>query len=82
MILEQIVATLQKAESSRRAESDSLMKQALSSEGEKKTTLLRKSDEMKGYANGLSLAVLVIKNKQYEGEGNDTEHNRMPDSEE
>ena len=67
MILEQIVATLQKAESSRRAESDSLMKQALSSEGEKKTTLLRKSDEMKGYANGLSLAVLVIKNKQYEG---------------
>lgn len=68
MILEQIVRTLQNAEALRRSESENLMRQALSSEGERKTSLLRKSDEMKGYANGLSLAVVVIKNKMYEGE--------------
>lgn len=68
-MLNQIIKTLQDAEATRRSEEEQYNKQAMLADNPlEKQDLLCKASTARGYANGLSLAVVLIKNKVYEVE--------------
>lgn len=70
-MLNQIIKTLEASERVRRREYEDLKLKALQVEGDDAVALAKKAEYACGMANGLSLAVTFLKNKEYEMEGKD-----------
>ena len=67
-MLNQIIKTLESSERARRREYEDLKLKALQAEGDAAVALAKKAEYAHGMANGLDLAVTLLKNKEYEME--------------